>query len=206
MKPIASPEIAYRSDFSLLCNARGLTGIAIEIGTDRAEFAVDFLSRWEGREFICIDPYLPYAEMDRPRNCDRMMAVLALQRFWPRVRMYEMDSFEAASALLPWEKPADFIYIDGAHDYKNVLADIRNFLPLLSPNGIIAGHDYDIEHPGVMEAVNELSDGRQVYLTSDRLASWYCYASDPPTMIQRFFVKGEIANPSVTARPEEFER
>lgn len=202
MTPIASPEISHRSDFSLLCNARGLTGIAIEVGTDRGEFAVDFLSRWQGREMICIDPYLPYPEMDRPRNCDRMMAVLALQRFWPRVRMYEMKSAEAIEALHPWEWPADFIYIDGAHDYQSVVQDINAWMAMLSHNGIIAGHDYDDEHPGVMAAVQEFGVAHQVYLTGERLASWYFYVDEPKTLVQRLFVQGEIANRNL---PEESE-
>ena len=36
----------------------------------------------------------------------------------------------------------DFVYLDGAHDYKNVKQELVDFWPLVRPGGVIAGHDY----------------------------------------------------------------
>lgn len=36
----------------------------------------------------------------------------------------------------------DFIYLDGAHDYKNVLQEIILLWPYIKPGGMLAGHDY----------------------------------------------------------------
>lgn len=90
MSIIDSIEIAYRRDFSLLCNARGLD-VAVEVGTDCGFFAADFMSRWNGRKLYCVDPYQPYDEMNRPRAADRMMAVLGLQPYYGRVRFIECE-------------------------------------------------------------------------------------------------------------------
>lgn len=52
------------------------------------------------------------------------------------------------------DKSIDFVFIDAAHDYENVKADISAWLPKVKPNGIIAGHDFDSSQ-GVRDAVKE---------------------------------------------------
>jgi predicted O-methyltransferase YrrM len=48
----------------------------------------------------------------------------------------------------------DFIFIDAAHDYENVLNDIKNWFPKLKKNCIIGGHDYYYTNE-VAKAVND---------------------------------------------------
>ena len=48
--------------------------------------------------------------------------------------------------------PIDFLFIDGSHRYRDVLADIVHWYPLIKKGGIISGHDFDPNCP----------DGRQV--------------------------------------------
>lgn len=50
---------------------------------------------------------------------------------------------------------ADLIYIDASHEYLDVLWDIENYLPLLTPHGVIFGDDYVDLWPGVKQAVQE---------------------------------------------------
>ena len=45
------------------------------------------------------------------------------------------------------------VFIDAAHDYESVKADIAAWLPKVKPGGILAGHD--IDSPGVLQAVQE---------------------------------------------------
>lgn len=66
-----------------------------------------------------------------------------------------LPSIEAIKQVPP-EMTFDFIFIDGAHDYANVKADIETWLPKLAPGGVIAGHDYDYGWRDVVRAVDEL--------------------------------------------------
>ena len=49
---------------------------------------------------------------------------------------------------------ADLIYIDASHEYEDVKSDIKSYLKLLNPNGVIFGDD--MTWPSVRKAVNEV--------------------------------------------------
>lgn len=49
---------------------------------------------------------------------------------------------------------ADIIYIDASHEYEDVLSDIRNYLNILKPSGIMFGDDFNTFN-GVNRAVIE---------------------------------------------------
>ena len=63
------------------------------------------------------------------------------------------DSVKVGKA---WKKPIDMVYIDANHDYEPTRNDIQTWLPHVREGGIIAGHDYDPQFPGVIRAVTEL--------------------------------------------------
>lgn len=49
----------------------------------------------------------------------------------------------------------DFVYIDAVHSYEAVKQDIAAWLPKIKSGGVLAGHDYDVVFPGVIQAVDE---------------------------------------------------
>lgn len=183
-----SPEIWHRSDFAFLCFWRKLYR-CVEVGVDRGEFAITFLDRFpQCSQFWGVDDYEPYLEMPFAREADYLMAVTRLERHASRAKLIRMGSTEAAT-LFPSES-VDFIYIDGAHDYENVRADLEAWWPALSHQAILAGHDWT-EHPlheGVKRAVTEFArrHNLKVYLTSvegygqEECPSWYIYRSGMP--------------------------
>lgn len=71
-----------------------------------------------------------------------------------------MPSERAAEVLGERGVRLRMLFIDGAHDEASVRRDIRAFLPLMNPRGIIALHDFDHDRwPGVTKAYHaELAD------------------------------------------------
>lgn len=61
-------------------------------------------------------------------------------------------SFENQIDLLP---ELDCVYIDGSHEYIDVMNDINLSLSKIKKGGYICGHDYTAETPGVIKAISE---------------------------------------------------
>jgi len=76
-----------------------------------------------------------------------------------KVRPVRATSVQAASILAQAGATFDLVFIDGGHNYEDVIADINMWRPLLQPGGVLCGHDLYPQGPfwpGVLQAVNEL--------------------------------------------------
>ena len=170
-----SQSIHTRRQLADLCNDKGIH-LAVEVGTDHGIFAAQFLERWKGVFLYCVDDYSPYPNFGIDRTPDLMFAVAHLSRFIGRVRILKMESCEAANYLRT-ENPIGFVYIDASHEQDDVASDIAAWWPMVKSGGILAGHDFDEEHSGVMAAVKSFAEinGLAVQLTSDADSppSWF---------------------------------
>jgi hypothetical protein len=194
---VPSEEIGHRVDFSILCNARGYLD-AVEVGVDLGVFAREFLDRFRGHWLILVDPYLPYPEIGYDRTLDMMTAVHALTPHHGRFRFVRDKSPDCIPWVLTWIKPPTFVYIDGAHDEESVAADLRAWWGVIPEGGMLAGHDWDDLHPGVVAAVERFARerGLVVRLTHEtRAPSYYMYKGEPETLMVRMFREAEEPNP-----------
>lgn len=68
-------------------------------------------------------------------------------------RLDFIQDFSVPAATRFEPETIDVVFIDGAHDYENVHADIAAWWPKVKPNGYLMGHDYQHKFPGVHRAV-----------------------------------------------------
>jgi hypothetical protein len=181
---ILSTSIRDRRDFGALANFHDVR-VAVEIGVDRGNSALAFLSQWRGHTLYLVDSYRTYGgdggkgfQWDRKTDYD--IAMRRMERHLARIRFLLADSAEAVSMIRD-EYKVGFIYIDGEHSYDAVKQDIATWWPRLAPGGILAGHDYHPRFGGVIAAVDEFAarEGLPVYITHEENASWYILKPGP---------------------------
>ena len=88
------------------------------------------------------------------------------------VRTINAHSIDALRSSTVSGLTFDSIFIDGCHEYAECKADIEGWMTLLNPGGLICGHDYWPAHVGVMDAVNEVFEGKHQVVAGTRIW-WY---------------------------------
>lgn len=121
---------------------RSAAFIAVEIINSKKSITLDLVDTWQGSE-----EHLPL-QYDLFEVFKKNIEPVA-----PYVNIKRMDSVSAASTYK--DKSLDFVFIDAAHDYENVKADILAWMPKVKSGGHLAGHDYP-SWPGVKQAVDEI--------------------------------------------------
>lgn len=139
-----------REDFPELMNRWGLTGVGVEVGSYRGQFATCILKSWPGTLHV-VDPweFQPrFRDMlntpDQPRN--EAICRNELSGWITEGRCVIHKGYSVAVAAAWTGGPIDWVYIDALHDYENVTADLNAWAPLIKSGGALCGHDY-IQHP-----------------------------------------------------------
>jgi predicted O-methyltransferase YrrM len=108
----------------------------LEIGSHKgvsSSVIAKIVQKYNGT-LICVDPWdTEEIFLTHIKNMRRF-------GFSNNIKYMRMYSTEAAE-LIKDNQQFDLIFIDGAHDYDTVCADIRGFLPKIRKNGIICGDD-----------------------------------------------------------------
>ena len=74
-----------------------------------------------------------------------------------RDRVIELKEYSDTAANKVDDYSLDFVFIDAQHDYESVKKDIELWGPKVKPNGLLCGHDYQPNFPGVIKAANEIN-------------------------------------------------
>lgn len=86
----------------------------------------------------------PQANWDGPMKSPALSMIYAIGRLVPFTGRFVsmIGDSRLIAGMLP-KASADLVFLDAAHDYKNVRTDIEAWLPVVKSGGIIAGHDFD---------------------------------------------------------------
>tara|TARA_B110000467_G_C18288471_1_gene463215 strand:+ start:15 stop:668 length:654 start_codon:yes stop_codon:yes gene_type:complete len=129
----------------------------LEIGSYRGESTFMWASSGMFDEIICIDPYKGKTD-NKNKYFDEDWGTVK-RDFWTNTRYFNniklVQDFSYNVIDSYPNNYFDFIYIDASHEYDDVKKDIQISLPKVKENGLIGGHDYQSEWPGVIKAVNE---------------------------------------------------
>jgi predicted O-methyltransferase YrrM len=135
-----------------LCRARDLTLVCVDAWTGSSDrFDAQY------RELL--------ARRDIEAEFRRHLDALALAADVRRT-----TSLAAAATFEPGS--VDLVFLDASHDEPAITADIAAWLPTLRAGGILAGHDYRDDHPGVVAAVDHAVAQRGLALARGPGSIW----------------------------------
>ena len=111
-----------------------------------------------GGKVFCVDPWKCYDNIGQLSLVARKVMQKALMKekifnlFLHNIKTTNNDDVirplrGRSDEILPLLRPNQFdiIYIDGSHDYKDVLTDLNNSAPLLRDGGILCGDDLELQ-------------------------------------------------------------
>jgi hypothetical protein len=155
-----------------------------------------------------VDAYVPYPGCTTNRTLDAYTAVSAMMPHHGRFRFIQEPSLVAVGIVVGLIGLPDFVYIDGSHDETDVADDLRAWWDVIPPHGMMAGHDYDPGHPGVMSAVESFARERGliVRLTHrDFPPSWLIYRTEPARVFKVHASRKELPV-HLQTKPEKLRR
>jgi len=151
--------------------------VGAEVGVAFGGHAEAILDNTSVARLVGIDPYQHQPNYDDMLNLPQehfehmfWYTIGRLSRFGERYVHVRSPSEEAVRSI---DGLADFVYIDANHSYDAVKRDLELWVPKIRPGGVIGGHDFSPEFPGVRQAVQELAQQRNLQITVEPASVWW---------------------------------
>lgn len=146
--------------------------IGVEIGVAEGKNAESILKNLNVKRLYLVDPYVAYYDHEwlwthyihrEPEAHER------LRNFKDKIVWLKSLSSNTALSIL---EPLDFVYIDGNHTFEFCYVDITNYYPLVREGGVIGGHNFEGQYPGVVRAVSLFSHYKRLKYQTERVDWW----------------------------------
>lgn len=141
--------------------------VGAEIGLWKADFAMKLLNASDTLTWYGVDPYRTFGRKARDQKTwDGIYQRVAgkMKPYSDRFTLVRETSVKGAD-MVP--DGLDIVFIDGNHDYENVLEDITVWEKKLKPGGILSGHDYFVPKDNIRKAVNKYTKAHRRKLQTD---------------------------------------
>lgn len=145
-------ERFYNKVLNELKNGDSIVEVGIYKGKSILFLAEGIQDRYLNIKLYGVDSFIGEPTLSETSDDIRNDYHLNIRPFKDKIITIERPSLEAVNSFP--DGSIAFVYIDAAHDYNNVKADILAWMPKVKKGGILAGHDYN--HPPVRKAVDEV--------------------------------------------------
>lgn len=123
--------------------------MAVEIALSGKNIKFDCVDTWKGSE-----EHQAGEQFEDPDVVNNRLYNVFLKNMEPVTEYFTpVRDTSLDAAELYRDNSLDMVFIDAAHDYDSVLADIRAWTPKVKSGGLISGHDW--HHPPIKQAVSE---------------------------------------------------
>lgn len=170
----------YETFYKTVADQLKIGDIFVEVGSwkgaSAAFMAVELENLNKDIKFYCVDTWRGSEEHNNksspffePLLIDGSILHVFVENIKPvahRIVAIQSPSLEAATSFK--DDSIKCVFLDAAHDYENVKADIKAWLPKVKKGGVISGHDF--YHPPVRQAVIEIFGNKAIYFGDD---VWY---------------------------------
>lgn len=151
--------------------------IGLEIGCSLGHTTTHLLYSFSNLKLYGIDPYIEYTDwngnyLSSEHHIENLEIFNRnISPFENRHILYREKSDDVVEKFE--DEFLDFIFIDGLHEYDQVLKDCRNYYSKVKSGGIFSGHDYTVI-PGVNRAVIEFAQEIKIpKISSTNVDVWY---------------------------------
>jgi len=147
--------------------------IVVEVGTELGFNAISMLQELSIQKLFLIDPYEDYVMANRLQkigNIQLKEATKRLSKYRNKTVFIRKYSDEAINDI---PDNVDFVYIDANHDYSYVKKDIELYYKKIKKGGVIGGHDFSTDTPGVCKAILEFVDKNNLKLMGADRDWWF---------------------------------
>ena len=146
-----------------------------EIGVAEGVHAKVLFDNIPGLKLACVDAWEHYPGYDEYENIDDVYRQ-AQQRLkdydCQLIKKFSMDAVKDFK-----DESLDFVYIDGAHDFKSVADDICEWTKKVKIDGVVFGHDYKrTGKPGRPRV--DVKDVVPAYMYSHAIIPWFVLTND----------------------------
>ena len=149
--------------------------VGLEVGVAKGTNARYMLSNLSIKKLYLIDPYFkqsdefdgagerPYIKGTEHPDAQEIAKKL-LKSFEDKIE-WLVGVTEQVIDKVP-DNSLDFCYIDGCHEYESVKLDIELCYPKVKVGGVLGGHDFVEDHPGVVKAVLRANPDRGIFVSN----------------------------------------
>jgi len=151
--------------------------VGAEVGVAQGHHAATLCEQNPGLKLFCVDIWKRYPGYSEYTNRIDRYYHEAVKRLSPfdcvLIKKFSMD------AVADFEDESlDFVYIDGAHDFKSVACDICEWTKKVRIGGIVFGHDYKRSRDTGGKYPVDVKDVVQAYMYSHGISPWFVLKND----------------------------